>query len=185
MKKNLLIGIVSLACVVAIADDATNKPPSMAASKTRVKCTICNGRGHLKVSPPDVGQFQGRIEHRSHWDVKLNPCPVCYRGRGWREAWDLTQPEPTEAAPCTKCGWSGIIQCRRCLASGLADCSNSNCKDGWIIDKASSYKRSARKPESVRPCPECKGVGKILCKVCKGMRAAICNRCYGAGAKRK
>ena len=96
MRKIVFVGMVAMAAAMAVADASTNKPPELAASKTRIKCTVCNGRGHLKVSPPDLGQFGGRIEHRSHWDVKLNPCPVCTRGRGRREVWDLTQPEPTE-----------------------------------------------------------------------------------------
>lgn len=185
MRKIAFVGMVAMAAAMAVADASTNKPPELAASKTRIKCTVCNGRGHLKVSPPDLGQFGGRIEHRSHWDVKLNPCPVCTRGRGRREVWDLTQPEPTEAVPCTKCGWSGIVQCRKCLASGIADCPKSECKDGWIIEKSSTYRRSSRKPPSVKSCPECKGIGKIVCKACKGMRAELCNRCYGTGAKRR
>lgn len=185
MKNVLLIGIAVLAVLSAVADASTNVPPSLAATKTRVKCTICKGRGQLKVSPPDHGQFGGRIEHRSHWDVKLNPCPICERGRGWRTTWDLTQPEPTEAAPCMKCGWSGIVHCRKCLASGIADCPRSDCKDGWLIEKTSTYRRSARKSASVKPCPDCKGVGKIVCRACNGMRAELCNRCFGTGTKRR
>lgn len=184
MKKVLFTGVLVLASVIASADPATNAPPALAATKTRVKCIVCNGRGHLKVSPPDHGQFGGRIEHRSHWDVKLDPCPVCERGRGWRVAWDLTQPEPTESVPCTKCGWAGIVQCRRCLASGIADCPNSDCEDGWIVEK-SGYSRRSRRSAKVNPCPRCKGVGKIMCPHCKGMRAELCNRCFGTGKKRR
>lgn len=185
MKNVLLMGIAVLGAVVAVADASTDASPALAASKMRIKCTVCNGRGHLKVSPPDHGQFGGRIEHRSHWDVKLNPCPICERGRGWRTTWKLTQPEPMESAPCTKCGWSGIVHCRKCLASGIADCPRSDCKDGWLIEKSSSYRRSSRNPASVKPCPECKGVGKIVCRACKGMRAELCNRCFGTGTKRR
>lgn len=184
MNKVLFAAVTVLLFAMAPVGASTNEPPSLAASKTRIKCVVCNGKGHLKVRPPDLGQFGGRIEHRSHWDVKLNPCPVCERGRGWREAWDLTQPEPTASAPCTKCGWSGIIQCRRCIASGIADCPRSDCKDGWIIEKSGRSHRY-RKPPKVSPCPECKGVGKVVCPYCKGMRAEMCNRCFGAGKKRR
>ena len=185
MKNILLAATAVLAVFVSVADAITNAPTSLAASKVRIKCTVCKGRGHLKVSPPDLGQFGGRIEHRSHWDVKLNPCPICERGRGWRTTWNLTQPEPTESVPCTKCGWSGIVHCRKCLASGIVDCTRSDCKDGWLIEKSSSYRRSSRKPTSVRPCPDCKGIGKVVCHTCKGMRAELCNRCFGTGVKRK
>ena len=185
MKKIRLLVVFALASVAASAKAPADQPLAIAASKTRIKCAVCNGRGHLKVSPPDHGQFGGRIEHRSHWDVKLNPCPVCERGRGWRETWDLVQPEPSEAAPCTKCGWSGIVQCRRCLASGIADCPRTDCKDGWIVKKAIQHRNSARSQMTVSPCPDCKGVGKIVCGVCKGLRAELCNRCFGTGKKRK
>lgn len=185
MRKMMMFFAVSTAVAAATAGASTNRTAELAASKTRVKCTVCNGRGHLKVAPPDHGQFAGRIEHRSHWDVKLDPCPVCERGRGWREVWDLSQPEPTESAPCTKCGWSGIVHCRRCLASGIANCTRSGCKDGWIVENMAKYRRSSRKQTSVKPCPDCKGLGKTVCGACKGMRAEICNRCFGTGKKRK
>ena len=185
MKKVFAICFAFLSVAATAADVSTNAPPAIAASKARIKCSICNGRGHLKVSPPDLGQFGGRIEHRSHWDIKLDPCPICKRGRGWRETWDLTQPEPTESAPCTKCGWSGIVQCRKCLASGIADCTRSGCKDGWLVEKQASYRKSSRRPASVKQCPDCKGIGKIVCRACKGMRADLCDRCFGTGKKRR
>ena len=169
------------------AEPAAKEPPKLAATTTRVKCSICPGKGSLKVRPPDVGQFTGRIESRSHWDVNLDPCPVCGQGHGWRTVWDLTQPEPKTEAPCTKCGWSGLVQCRKCLAAGVADCPRSDCRDGWIIEErpGGSRRKSARKPPSVKPCPECKGVGKVVCPVCKGMRAELCNRCFGTGRNRR
>ena len=185
MKKNIFLVFSFVFSAIAVMANTTNEAPSLAASKTRIKCLVCGGKGRMKVSPPDLGQFGGRIEHRSHWDVKLNQCPICRQGRGWRVVWDLAQPEPSESAPCLKCGWSGIVQCRRCLASGVADCPRSDCKDGWIIEKNGSYRRSSRKNVTVRPCPECKGVGKIVCPVCKGMRAELCNRCFGTGKKQK
>ena len=185
MKIVLSAGLAFLMSFAVFADAASGAAAALAASKVRIKCAICNGRGHLKVSPPDHGQFGGRIEHRSHWDVKLNPCPICQRGRGWRTTWDLTQPEPSESAPCTKCGWSGIVQCRKCLASGISDCPRSDCNDGWLIEKSSAYRRSSRKSVSVKPCPDCKGIGKITCRECGGMRAELCNRCFGTGKKNK
>lgn len=158
--------------------------PKLAAHKTKVKCAICRGKGSLKVSPPDVGQFVGKINDRSHWDVKINPCPVCERGRGWRTVWDLTQPEPNECAPCMTCGWSGLVQCRKCLASGISKCPRSDCKDGWIISKQQQGGRRSRRPPDVKLCPECRGVGKVSCPECKGMRANLCKRCFGMGRKR-
>ena len=171
----------------AAADGATNAPPALAAQKTRIRCAVCEGRGRLKVRPPDVGQFAGRIESRSHWDVNLDPCPVCGRGHGWRTVWDLTQPEPRAEAPCTKCGWSGLVQCRRCLATGIVSCPHAGCKDGWIIEDqlAGGRRRSSRKVQSAKRCPECKGAGKVICPVCKGLRAELCNRCFGCGRNRR
>lgn len=182
MKRIFAIGMIVFVSAAVAADDSTNAAPALAATKVRVKCTVCKGRGRLKVSPPDVGQFTGRIEHRSHWDVKLDKCPLCRRG--WRETWDLTQPEPSADAPCTKCGWSGIVHCRKCLASGIADCPGSDCKDGWIIEKTGRGYSSRRK-STAKPCTECKGVGKIVCPSCQGMRATLCNRCFGTGKKRR
>ena len=179
------LGALADAPVQAERAAVTNGPPKLAATKVRVKCPVCQGKGHLTLRPPDHGQYGGRIESRSHWDLKLDPCPICGRGHGWRKVWDLTQPEPSTEPPCMTCGWSGLVQCRKCLASGIAKCPRSDCKDGWIVTKAqSTYRRSStRKPPTVTPCPECKGVGKVVCPACQGLRAELCKRCFGTGRK--
>lgn len=193
MKRVFLTVSVTLVALGGVPSEPTSsaataakEPPKLAATTTRVKCSICQGKGTLKVRPPDVGQFTGKINDRSHWDVKLDPCPICGRGHGWRKVWDLTKPEPSAEPPCMTCGWSGLVQCRKCLASGIVKCPRSDCKDGWILTKQqSNYKRSSsRKPPDVKQCPECKGVGKIVCPECKGMRADLCKRCFGTGRKR-
>ena len=192
MKKICLTLLLLFAMLVGVAepsasaDGASNEAPKLAAKKVRLKCAVCKGKGNLKVRPPDVGQFAGKINDRSYWDVKLDPCPICGRGHGWRMVWDLTQPEPSAEPPCMTCGWSGLVQCRKCLASGLVKCPRSDCKDGWILTKQQTASRrfSSRKPPDVRACPECKGVGKVECSVCKGMRAELCKRCFGTGRKR-
>ena len=192
MKRPFLtVTLVSVVLVGLAADppppSSAKDSPKLAATTTRVKCTVCQGKGTLKVRPPDVGQFVGKINDRSHWDVKLDPCPICDRGHGWRKVWDLTQPEPSAEPPCMTCGWSGLVQCRKCLASGITKCPRSDCKDGWILTKQQSTSRrysSSRKPPDVKQCPECKGVGKVVCPACKGMRADLCKRCFGTGRKR-
>lgn len=182
----LFAAVIALAAKPETSDKVKPEPPKIAASKTRIKCSVCGGKGSLKVRPPDVGQFTGKINDRSHWDVKLDPCPVCVRGHGWRVVWDLTQPEPSAEPPCMTCGWSGLAPCRKCLASGLMKCPRSDCKDGWIVTKqqATGRRSSSRKPPDVKQCPECKGVGKVVCPECKGMRANLCKRCFGTGRKR-
>ena len=195
MKKTIIFFSIVFAAAGLAADEPSQKrhdgedkqqPPKIAASKVRIKCAVCAGKGSLKIRPPDVGQFTGKINDRSHWDIKLNPCPACGRGHGWRVVWDLTQPEPSTEPPCMSCGWSGLVQCRKCLASGLMKCPRSDCKAGWIITKSQYVgKRSSyRKPPDVKPCPECKGVGKVVCPECKGLRADLCKRCFGTGRKR-
>ncbi len=163
---------------------AKDAPPRLAADKVKVKCAVCAGRGSLRARPPDVGQFAGQITDRSHWDVKVNPCPICGRGRGWRTVWDLSHPEPSEEPPCTTCGWSGLTPCRKCLASGVVDCRHPDCRDGWIVPKQPSGARRSRKPPVVKPCPKCQGVGKVVCPDCQGMRANLCRKCFGTGRKR-
>ena len=194
MRMGALVAALAAAGVTtALAADgdakgqtaATNAPPKLPAEKVRVKCTVCKGKGQLTLRPPDYGQYGGRIESRSHWDIKLDPCPICGRGHGWRTVWDLTQPEPSTEPPCMTCGWSGLVQCRKCLASGIDRCPRPDCKDGWIVTKAQNGSRrsSSRKPPTVTPCPECRGVGKVVCPVCKGLRADLCKRCFGTGRK--
>ena len=86
--------------------------------------------------------------------------------------------------PCMTCGWSGIVQCRKCLASGIVKCPRSDCKDGWIVSRPQYEGRRSRRPPDVKLCPECRGVGRISCPECKGMRANLCKRCFGTGCKR-
>ena len=194
--KKILSGVFFGTLVAFAADDGTvskdvaanDAPPRLAASKTRMKCAVCGGKGWLKVRPPDVGQYVGRIEDRSHWDVKLDPCPICGRGHGWRTVWDLTQPEPSTEPPCMKCGWSGLdpSPCRKCLGTGVVKCPRRDCTDGWIIAKQQIVgRRSSRRPPDVKLCPECKGVGKVVCPTCMGMRAELCKKCRGIGRKQK
>lgn len=192
MKKNfprfaaaaMLLAFCAMAGEKAADSGAEEKKstPKLAAEKTRIKCTVCKGKGEFKKSPPDVGQFTGKINHRSHWDVEVDPCPVCRRG--WRTVWDLAQREPSAEPPCMKCGWTGLLQCRKCLASGMADCPKRGCEDGWIIEKRqTSGSRKSRKPPEVKICPECRGAAKVVCRECKGMRAKLCGKCFGTGRK--
>ena len=63
MKRIYLTVSVTLAVLGGVAADPTptaepaKAPPKLAATTTRVKCSICQGKGMLKVSQPDVGQF--------------------------------------------------------------------------------------------------------------------------------
>lgn len=166
--------------------------PKLAATRIRMKCQVCKGRGELKVRPPDVGQYGGLITNRSRWDVKLDPCPVCGKGHGRCTVWDLSYPEPSAEPPCTTCGWSGIVQCRKCLASGVVTCYNRDCQDGWILPKgvkvgrrsSSKVKHSEKiRPSEITPCPQCQGAGRVKCAECQGMRANPCRRCHGTGRK--
>lgn len=193
MKKMLKIMIA--ACVAALAsqvraqesgDGGKTEKPRLAAQTVRIKCQVCRGRGELKVRPPDIGQYGGLITNRSHWDVLLDPCPICGKGNGYVTVWNLSHRDPSAEPPCTTCGWSGIVQCRKCLASGLTECRNRNCRDGWVLPE--NYKRRSRgaakvKPSEVRPCIDCKGVGKVACADCRGMRATLCRKCHGMGRK--
>ena len=192
MKRIFLrVSLLSVVLVGLAADPppppAAKEPPKLAASKTRIKCTVCNGKGSIRMlhplASPCSKTYGGKIGNQY---VKIDPCPVCEKGRGWRVVWDLTKPEPSAEPPCMTCGWSGLVQCRKCLASGIVKCPHAECKDGWIpIKPQSNYKRSSnRKPTDVKKCPECKGVGKIVCPECKGMRADLCKRCFGIGRKR-
>jgi len=186
MKKMLFMAALILASAAASGAE-TNRTARLAASRIRIKCAACAGKGYLKVRPPDRGQYAGRIEDRSHWDVKLDPCPICGKGHGWRVVWDLSQPDPSPEPPCMKCGWSGLdpSPCRQCLGSGMAKCTHRDCKDGWIITEIGRQGRraSSRRMQSVEPCPECKGLGKVVCPKCQGLRAELCRKCHGAGRK--
>lgn len=201
--KTMSIRIFSAACAVlvaacacaqskeaAVSDAGADKEqaPRLAAVKMRIKCRVCNGRGELKVRPPDIGQYGGLITNRSHWDVKLDPCPICGKGNGRCTVWDLSYPEPSAEPPCTTCGWSGIVKCRKCLATGTVQCRNRNCDNGWILPR--EYRNGRRgsakvTPSDVVPCPQCHGVGKVVCGDCRGMLANLCRKCHGTGRKRK
>ena len=83
MKRIFLTVSVTLVALGGVPSEPTpsaapaaKEPPKLAATTTRVKCSICQGKGTLKVRPPDVGQFTGKINDRSHWDVKLDRTAV-------------------------------------------------------------------------------------------------------------
>ena len=156
--------------------------------KIVVPCSLCakstEGRGRLKLHPPDHGQHVGSIHSDDHWDVRL-ACPLC-NGRGMRTVYRLEmQKTLEEVPPCPKCGWTGVEKCKKCKATGLIVCKARECKGGWIIRKneVGSGKRNRHYKMSVEPCPTCHGVGQVTCPHCRGLEGTPCRKCHGLGKK--
>ena len=162
--------------------------PENGIRKIVVPCSLCakstEGRGRLRLRPPDHGQHQGSIHAKDYWDVRL-ACPLC-GGKGRRTVYRLEVPRPLEdIPPCRVCGWSGVERCRRCKATGLQPCTARDCKNGWIVRKneIGSGKHNRHYKMQVEPCPTCHGVGRVVCPECRGMEGTPCRACSGMGKK--
>ncbi len=165
------------------AADADAGGIALVLKTTFVKCPTCEGKGKLVARPPDMGQYEGRMEARQHWDVLLDPCPTC-GGRRRLKTYDTGPRDPMEGVkPCPACGWSGLKPCRRCRNEGLVKCNGTNCRSGWIITPSRDKKHHPA--PTVRPCSVCRGIGRIKCYECQGMRATVCPKCFGTGRKMK
>lgn len=151
----------------------------------KVACATCGRTGRLQLHPPDHGQHNGSINSKDHWDVKC-ACPVC-NGKGRRSVYRLRTKPIDAIPPCRSCGWSGVERCRKCQATGLVKCPGHECRGGWIIKKneTSNGKYNRHFKMTVDPCPECGGLGKIVCPECRGMEGSPCRVCNGLGKKVK
>ena len=191
-------GVKAVMAVMAFAVlSAVSAPPPAASAepapengirKIAVPCSLCakssEGRGRLKLHPPDHGQHQGSIHAKDHWDVRL-ACPLC-GGKGRRTVYRLEVPRTLEdVPPCRVCGWSGVERCRKCKATGLQPCTARDCKSGWIVRKneIGSGKHNRHYKMQVEPCPTCHGVGRVVCPECRGMEGTPCRACSGMGKK--
>ena len=153
-----------------------------------VPCSLCaqskEGRGRLKLHPPDHGQNKGSINAKDHWDVRLT-CPLC-GGKGRRNVY-RTEMRATldDVPPCRVCGWTGVERCRKCKATGMVPCTARDCKGGWVVRKneVGSGRTNRHYRMSVEPCATCQGVGRVVCPDCRGMEGTRCRACSGMGKK--
>ena len=172
----------ALACAAAEAPDG-GAVPSRGVYHFKAKCRLCGGAGKISVAPPDKGQFDGLINSKSHWNSKA-VCTAC-GGRGRRE-YLRTEVYPSgdvaEMPPCRKCGWSGVEKCRKCVETGYVRCRNPGCSSGWnVVESSGSMSGGRKKPPSVTPCAECRGLGKVVCAACGGRGGVPCSECKGVG----
>ena len=165
------------------AGDAAGDAPKLVLRTKKVKGPTCDGKGSLVVRPPDMGQYEGRMENIKHWDKRLDPCPTC-GGKRRVGGYDMSPRDPVEGVdPCPACGWSGLKPCRRCKGADMVKCTGSRCKEGWIVTP--SHDKKHHPAPTVRACSTCKGVGRMKCLECRGMGATPCPKCFGTGRKIK
>lgn len=177
--------VFSLLLLVTLSASA-GTPPPIGVARRQIKCTVCEGTGHIELVPPDHGQNKGRAG-KDPWNIKCK-CPIC-KGSGKRTLFRMDVVPPYEATegliPCQACGWCGIVKCRRCNASGLMPCkaSTPKCVSGWAITdvKIGSGKNNHHTKKAVEPCRECAGVGKVICPFCNGTGGELCRKCNGIG----
>ncbi len=183
MTRFLVLLLVS--CVFAVSSSGVEpaETPSLVLRTKKVKCPTCDGKGSLVVRPPDMGQYDGRMENVKHWDKRLDPCPTC-AGKRRLEMYDLSPCEPAEGvSPCPACGWSGLKACRRCKGDGMVKCPGAGCRDGWVITPSRDKKHHPA--PTVRACSACQGVGRVPCRECRAKGATPCPKCFGTGRKIK
>lgn len=183
----LVLGLTSPSMAQKPMPPPAAEPPPNGIHKIVVPCDVCahspEGRGRLRLTPPDHGQYQGRVNSKEYFDVKCN-CPICH-GKGKRLAYRLSTPTFEGIPPCRICGWTGVKKCRKCDATGMVACANRGCRDGWFVRKVEigSGKHNHHYKMVVDPCPACRGLGKVICPVCQGMGGTPCPSCHGLGKK--
>ena len=173
-----------IVCTALFAVFAAEQPPQNGARFTTSKCPARKGEGKLVLSPPAHGQYRGAIEPKSHWDIRL-ACTIC-GGKGRVKTYRTSMPPIKDGPPpCPTCGWTGVEKCRKCSGAGIVRCKAPDCKNGWNVTKysttSSKHASSGHMKTKVTPCPECKGLGKVVCADCEGLRATPCRKCNGLG----
>lgn len=187
MKCALSLCLLLAALPTLSAPPAPTPQPANGIRKRIVSCPICasskEGRGKLRLTPPDHGQHKGSMLAKSYYDVKCI-CPIC-KGKARRLTYRFETPTMEDIPPCRTCGWSGVEKCRKCLTSGLVPCNGRECRNGWIVRKneVGTGKTNRHFKMSVEPCPTCGGLGKIVCPECRGMGGSPCRSCSGLGKK--
>ena len=186
-QKTTFAFFAAASVIAAAAFAEQDAKPAYGLYRYMAKCQNCGGRGMKVLSPPDMGQFGGGIERKSHWDVKA-VCPVC-GGKGRHSVLRLNvdpSDEFKDLPPCRKCGWSGVEKCRKCKGDGFVPCRGRGCRSGWIVTESSERASGGRKkPPTVTACPECHGFGKVRCADCDGCRGVQCSSCKGVGFNAK
>ncbi len=190
------------------------------AKKIRRKCALCSGRGRFEsfMAPADltVQVARDRAEFASRHQAKGEiPAGEAFVPNEIYKGLDRKQVRLVETAygkPCTKCTWTGIEACKSCRGNGLVDCSEKDCKAGFLVTKTtiertrtrsggnsfgggnrggfrnsggsrrSSYKETK---VTVQVCPTCGGAKQVVCPECGGRRAHPCRKCNGLGIKQK
>ena len=190
MKITTVFFVLATALSILAAPQTASEPaaqPANGIQKRIVPCPVCahskEGRGKLRLSPPDHGQNKGSMLAKSYYDVKC-VCPICH-GKTRRQTYRFETPPMENLPPCRTCGWSGVEKCRKCHTSGIVPCSGRECRNGWLVrrNEMGSGKGSRHVKMVVEPCPVCGGVGKIICTECQGLGGTPCRACSGLGKK--
>ena len=185
--KNLISCIIVLLTGLAVAQPQT-------IFKT---CPACRGQKSLSLTPPNLGQFDGdagvtpgKPFNTHRFDVRHERCPLC-DGTGKLELYRTSvkpPKDPGELEPCTSCWWSGVEPCTKCSKTGIVPCrgcstARHGAKNGWVAEERKTAGRTSKHTKLiVSPCPDCGGVGKVVCKSCDGRGGKPCRRCKAEGS---
>jgi len=183
MKLRFAAVLVFAAAALFAEVQGETPAPEVGLKAVVKKCQVCDGKGKLVLSPPDKGQHAGSGMSKRHWDV-TSECPVC-DGKGKRKTYRTflrVKDAPEGMKACPNCGWAGCKPCRKCKGGGIVPCKCRGCENGWIITKSDQLMSGKRRrPPTVTPCPECRGVGKVKCQDCEGTGGEPCRKCNGEG----
>ncbi len=136
------------------------------ARKERRKCPICKGKGKIQtlMNPSEIllqvaadrNAFES--EHQGKGEIAVGEAFVpheTYEGLS-KEKRKLV--DNAFGRPCKKCNWTGLEACRKCKGKGVVQCTNSDCKGGWIVTKnttSTSVTRSGSSSVSVKTSSCC------------------------------
>lgn len=89
--------------------------------------------------------------------------------------------------PCEHCFGFKIEQCGKCKGSGLINCKEASCDNGYKKSNQAKTGNSKIKRienlQSIQRCSECDGTTFVKCDICDGHGANLCTRCDGTGSK--
>ena len=185
--RAILVSVTLLSLILQAPAEEFSATDENGMKKITVKCSLCakskEGHGYIRIPAPDHGQDRGSINPKGHWDARIE-CPLC-GGTGRRTVYRLETPLYEALPPCPACGWSGVVKCRKCTATGLVPCKARDCKEGWVVRKipTSTGRTNKYYKMSVLPCKTCKGLGRVICPECRGMEGVRCRTCSGMGKK--
>ena len=170
--------------------------------KKKVPCPLCGAKGYIPGFRNYASMTRFLADGRREFDTAHHAAGDTKVGYAWVPEPIFAEMDAREratvasgyGAPCPKCGWTGLEDCKTCKGEGVVKCSAVGCKNGFVESTAQSRLgggsvgrgrggRSSRQDQQkeVKPCETCGGTALVVCDTCAGARLQPCRKCGGEG----